>query len=756
VITDDSKSATTGISSEIRYDPRLSAGTIVSVVKRTFHSTRQREPGHAYVLQSDRHRWLSLPFVRHRFLFSGGQGMSLHTLSGHGFATTLAIMAALVPGVEIVQGQTPQGSIVAWGWNDYGQTNVPVPNASFVAIAAGQFHSLGLKADGSVAAWGCGSPWDFGQCNVLAPNSGFVAIVAGDMHSLGLKVDGSIVAWGRNEDDQTDVPAPNTSFIAIAAGFEYSLGLKADGSIVAWGRNDLGQGDVPVTNTGFVGVTAGAHHSLGLKVDGSIVAWGYNDSGQTDVPAPNSGFIAIAAGRGHSLGLKVNGSIVAWGSNGYGLINVPAPNSGFVAIAAGYIHNLGLKSDGSIVAWGRDNEGQANVPAPNSGFTAVAASVVHSLGLQIDGACCLTNGSCWQLGKNECSAQGGLWHGPGSNCQSDRDGDSIADVCDNCVDTPNAAQVDFDGDGLGDLCDDDEDNDGIVNDYDSCPGTPVGIIVGPNGCPLPFGPCCFEADVCISDVQGNDCALVGGNYIGDGLTCDGDSDLDGVVGCNDRCPLDRDKTAPGFCGCGVPEGDRDGDGVCDAVDRCPLDNPDDSDGDGVCDSADPCPFDNPDDTDGDWVCDSDDGCPNDPAKSEPGACGCGVLDDDGDADGIADCIDLCPNTPANVPVNRCGCTALGACCFSVGVCFNGLIVDTCETIEGVYQGDGSACSEGCGFGDFDGDGAVELRDFAVFQRCFGANKTEIPDDLCARGDIDRCQDIDLWDYAAFRRAMTGP
>ena len=46
------------------------------------------------------------------------------------------------------------GSIVAWGWNEYGQCNVPAPNSGFVAVAAGENHSLGLKADGSIAAWG--------------------------------------------------------------------------------------------------------------------------------------------------------------------------------------------------------------------------------------------------------------------------------------------------------------------------------------------------------------------------------------------------------------------------------------------------------------------------------------------------------------------------------------------------------------------------------------------------------------------------
>ncbi len=46
------------------------------------------------------------------------------------------------------------GTIVAWGWNDYGQCNVPAPNADFVAVAGGGAHSLGLKSDGTIVAWG--------------------------------------------------------------------------------------------------------------------------------------------------------------------------------------------------------------------------------------------------------------------------------------------------------------------------------------------------------------------------------------------------------------------------------------------------------------------------------------------------------------------------------------------------------------------------------------------------------------------------
>ena len=158
-----------------------------------------------------------------------------------------------------------------------------------------------------IVAWG--DNFD-GQCNVPPPNSGFTAIAAGAYHSLGLKSDGSIVAWGSNSDGQCNVPPPNSGFTAIAGGSWFSLGLKS-GSIVAWGDNTSGQCNVPPPNSGFTAIAGGSHHCLGLKSDGSIVAWGDNDDGQCNVPPPNSGFTKIAAGGWHGLGLKSIQALVA-------------------------------------------------------------------------------------------------------------------------------------------------------------------------------------------------------------------------------------------------------------------------------------------------------------------------------------------------------------------------------------------------------------------------------------------------------------
>ena len=175
-------------------------------------------------------------------------------------------------------GLKADGSIVGWGClaavcdAPYGDCpcevaadEVPGLNTGFVGLAAGSSHSLGLKGDGSIVAWGFN---DYGETNVPAPNTDFIAIAAGGSHSLGLKAEGSIVAWGRNQYGQTNVPAPNTGFIDVAAGYWHSLALKSDGSIVAWGRDSEGQTNVPAPNAGFIAIAAGEYHSLGLRADG--------------------------------------------------------------------------------------------------------------------------------------------------------------------------------------------------------------------------------------------------------------------------------------------------------------------------------------------------------------------------------------------------------------------------------------------------------------------------------------------------------
>jgi len=238
------------------------------------------------------------------------------------------------------------GTLIAWGLNSNGQCNVPRGN-DFVAVSGGHWHSLALRADGSLVSWG--------SISEAPSGNDFVAIASGSGHNLALKADGSLAAWGGTGYGKTDVPEGN-DFVAIAARAEHNLALKADGSIVAWGLNNWTQCDVPEGND-FIAISAGHSHSIAQKADGSLVSWGQ----LTEVP-PGNDFVAISAGPMHNLALRADGSLASAGGNSeWHEGNVPAGND-FVEIATGSWHCLAIKADGSVVAWGRDLHGECDVP----------------------------------------------------------------------------------------------------------------------------------------------------------------------------------------------------------------------------------------------------------------------------------------------------------------------------------------------------------------------------------------------------------
>ena len=139
-----------------------------------------------------------------------------------------------------------------------------------------------------------------------------MAISAGTLHSLALKSDGTVVAWGDDNYGELDMPAGLNGVKAISASRTlgaapsfYSLALKSDGTVVGWGT-DAGTGAAtpPAGLTDVVAISAGTLHGLALKSDGTVVAWGYDSAGQVDVPAGLTNVVAISAGGAHSLALQ--------------------------------------------------------------------------------------------------------------------------------------------------------------------------------------------------------------------------------------------------------------------------------------------------------------------------------------------------------------------------------------------------------------------------------------------------------------------
>ena len=86
-------------------------------------------------------------------------------------------------------------------------------------------------------------------------------VAAGYYHTVGLKSDGTAVAVGHNDYGQCNV-GDWTDITQVAAGGYHTVGFKSDGTVVTVGRNDEGQCNV------------GGYHTVGLKSDGTVVAAG--------------------------------------------------------------------------------------------------------------------------------------------------------------------------------------------------------------------------------------------------------------------------------------------------------------------------------------------------------------------------------------------------------------------------------------------------------------------------------------------------
>ena len=242
-------------------------------------------------------------------------------------------------------GLKADGTVVAVGYNYHGECNVG-DWTNIIQVAAGDYHTVGLKSDGTVVAVGDN---DHGQCDV-GDWTNIIQVAAGGYHTVGLKLDDTVVAVGDNDHGQCDV-GNWTDIMEVAAGLYHTVGVKSDGTAVPTGDNYWGQCDVGDW-TNIIEVAAGLYHTVGLKFDGTVVAVGYNYHGQCDVSGW-TGIIQVTAGWEHTVGVKSDGTVVAVGANWWGMCSVSSW-TGIIQVSAGFCHTVGLRSDGTVVAAGAD------------------------------------------------------------------------------------------------------------------------------------------------------------------------------------------------------------------------------------------------------------------------------------------------------------------------------------------------------------------------------------------------------------------
>src|SRR5258708_1452126 len=262
-------------------------------------------------------------------------------------------------------------------------------------VACGGKHGLIIRSDGTLWGWGNdnsgqladapGAPGGYGWAwdPVRIPGIlGAVSVAVGQNHSLILKWDGSILAFGDNSHGQLGVgdtinrhsPAviPNLRAIAIECGQSFSVAVLTNGTVEAWGDNSGGQlgfgFKTPGTITsptnvlrvsGIAAVACGDYHALALSSNGTVWAWGKNGSGQlgdgttTDRPSPVavtnlSGVMGIAAGSSLSMALTTNGTVYVWGAGGSDRLGLGSTSDKQVPTRNPSLSNIAQKRPGPL------------------------------------------------------------------------------------------------------------------------------------------------------------------------------------------------------------------------------------------------------------------------------------------------------------------------------------------------------------------------------------------------------------------------
>jgi alpha-tubulin suppressor-like RCC1 family protein len=358
-----------------------------------------------------------------------------------------------------------RGLTWAWGYNNVGQlgTDTTFNRSSPVSVVggftdwcqvsgAGFRHSLGLRTNGTLWGWGVNGNGQLGDGTTVSKRSpvsvigGFTdwcQVSGGNYHSLGVRCNGTLWAWGNNSQgrlgdntiDERSSPVSVlggfTDWCQVSAGYKHSLGVRCNGTAWAWGCNCHGQlGDgitvskrSPVSVIGgftdWCQVSAGGAHSLGVRCNGTAWSWGCNrfgvlgDGTTVSKSSPVSvigGFTdwcQLSASCCHSLGLRTNGTAWAWGCNGNGRLgdNTTVERSSPVLVAGGFTdwcqvsaggrHSLGVRSNGTLWTWGLNGDGQlgdgttvaksspVSVAGEFSDWCQVSAGGYHSLGIRL-------------------------------------------------------------------------------------------------------------------------------------------------------------------------------------------------------------------------------------------------------------------------------------------------------------------------------------------------------------------------------------
>ena len=216
------------------------------------------------------------------------------------------------------------GSLWVWGEEDSGWPSLGLgsvrnqarlrrlgTDTNWVDVAAGGSHTLALKDDGTIWAWGENYDWQLGDGTRISRSTPVLSVqgndwkqVATGLHCLALKKDGTLWAWGNNwagvlgngTTSNSVVPVQvgtSTNWVKVWANNIESVGLQSDGSLWFWGRMQFGPKGTNILvptrlsmDTNWVDVGLGNFMGFAIKSDGTLWAWGADADIYTGAPDP--------------------------------------------------------------------------------------------------------------------------------------------------------------------------------------------------------------------------------------------------------------------------------------------------------------------------------------------------------------------------------------------------------------------------------------------------------------------------------------
>ncbi len=279
-------------------------------------------------------------------------------------------------------------------------------------ITAGFNHTIAIKQDGSLWAWGSNATCQLGTGTMtdkhnpvqIGTDLDWLSVSAGGYHTAAIKANGTLWVWGYNSDGQlgdntiykkfapTQLGTAN-DWKMVSAGSNFTMAIKTDGTLWAWGFNYdgmLGIGSsidmlIPTqvgTEKNWKTISAGASHCVALKNDGSLWAWGTNIYGElgngvsghskTIYSPVNIGtdtdWKLICAGSNYSMAIKTDGTLWTWGINGFGQLGdgttdqktkpTKIGTDNDWKMVKGYRHTVAVKNNGTLWSSGTNQYGE--------------------------------------------------------------------------------------------------------------------------------------------------------------------------------------------------------------------------------------------------------------------------------------------------------------------------------------------------------------------------------------------------------------